>query len=357
MDVPSAGKPDVECPHCGQIVGPAIRCSKCGMRLKKRMGPKLLRISAVIIAIGGLFLFQLYAKNRELPLVQIERITPGMNFSTVRVEGVLESDARKLRSGSFLYVVDDGTGTLAVFANTLPAGKLPTAGSRISVTGNLKVGAGNDVRMQARTVELTDSQLVDDFISEFRLADITEDQVEERLTAFGIVSQVWKPEPGSRAPHKIVLEDPSGLLQIVHWLKEPLDVQVGDPVEVTGTVDIYKDQLQLRLWNAEDFQPLEEDAAPAIQMKVGSITADQAGEWVIAEGMLGEPKSIPGGVIYPFSDSSGSILALFWDKNITGEERDALDEGVRIRIEAPVVVYKGTLELVPEDVGGFQVLE
>lgn len=357
MDIPTGGKNAVQCSHCGHYVGSALRCSLCGMRLEKSRKLKLLRRAAVIAAIGGLLLLQLYARNRERPLITIDRITPIMNFASVRVEGVLESDARALRSGSVLYVLDDGTGTLAVFANEVLSAKLPKAGSRVSITGNLSVGAGNEVRMQARSVQLLDAPPVEDYISEFRLADITAHQEGERITAFGQVSKVWKPEAGSRAPYKIILEDPGGTLEVVHWLMEPVQVEIGDPVEVSGTVGVYRGKIQLRLWNVNDIQPLEEEPGPAQRMRIGSITTEMKGRWVIAEGVLGKPNSIPGGVMYPFTDATGTILALFWDRNISGEERDALDEEVRIRIEAPVVVYKGKLELVPVDVGGFQVLE
>ena len=78
---------------------------------------------------------------------------------------------------------------------------------------------------------------------------------------------------------------------------------------------------------------------------------------VVAEGVLGEPKSIPGGVIYPLVDGTGSIPLVFWDRSVTGEERDALDKGIRVRVNAPVGLYKGSPQLVPSDVGGFQVLE
>jgi DNA/RNA endonuclease YhcR with UshA esterase domain len=358
MTVPAPDKNDVQCPHCGHFTGPSSRCAHCGLRLEKRMGLKLLRTVAVVVAIGGLFLLQLYAQNREIPLVSIHQISPVMNFATVRVEGLLESDARNLRSGSQLYVIDDGTGTLAVFANEPVIGKLPRAGSRIAVTGNLNVGAGNEVRMQARTVEVLDAAVVDEFISEFRLADITAEQVDDRITVFGTVSKVWKSTAGSKAPSKIILTDPSGSLEVVHWLKEPIDVEVDDSVEITGTVGVYKGQLQLKLWNVDDFQPLEiVEVADPREIDIGKITAEMADKVVIAEGVFGPPQSIPGGVIYPMTDETGTILALFWDKNISGEERDALDEDVRVRIEAPVVVYKGKLELVPVDVGGFQVLE
>ncbi len=211
--------------------------------------------------------------------------------------------------------------------------------------------------MRARRVELLEAPPVEDFISEFHLSEITEELLEVQVTVFGTVSSVWKPKPGSRAPHKIILEDPSGTLEVVHWLKESPEVAVGDVLAVTGRISIYKNKLQLKLWNADDLQPVMPDFGPAQGMQIGDITPAMAGRWLIAEGVLGEPRSIPSGVIYPFSDASGTILALFWDQRISGEERDALDEGVRIRLEAEVVLYKGVLELVPRDVGGFHVLE
>ena len=134
-------------------------------------------------------------------------------------------------------------------------------------------------------------------------------------------------------------------------------MEIGDAVEVTGIVGMYKEKLQLRLWNTDDLQPVEERPAPAQEMSIGDVIAEMEGRRVIAEGVLGEPRSIPGGVIYPLTDSSGTILALFWDKQISGEERDVLDEGVSIQIEAPVMLYKGILELVPENIGAFQVLD
>lgn len=221
------------------------------------MGLKALRWAALAIAIGGLFLLHLYATHRELPLVRIGEITPLMNFATVRIQGVLESDARMLRSGSVLYVIDDGTGTLPLFLNRAPAGKLPKAGSRIAATGSLSVGAGNELRMRAQSVEPLDRPVADPFVSDLKLSDITAEQKGERMTVCGRVSKVWKPRPGSKAPHKIVLEDQSGSLEVVHWFAPELQVKIGDTLEIRGEVDLYKDQLQLKVWEAEDIQVLE----------------------------------------------------------------------------------------------------
>lgn len=177
------------------------------------------------------------------------------------------------------------------------------------------------------------------------------------MTVYGRVSKVWKTRAGSKAPNKIVLEDDSGTLDVVHWLKEGPKVNVGDELEIRGSVGVYENRIQLKVWDAEDIQPLEESAAGAGLLKVADIVPEMEKQRVTVEGILGAPRALPGGVIYPLNDGSGSIELLLWDKNISGEERDALDEGVRIRVEAPVVVYKGTLELVPDNVGGFQTLE
>ncbi len=247
----------VHCPHCGHYAGPATRCANCGMRLEKQMGLKALRRAALAVAIGGLFLLHLYATHRELPLVRIGDITPVMNFATVRVQGVLESDARTLRSGSVLYVIDDGTGTLPLFLNRAPAGKLPRAGSRVAATGSLGVGASNKIRMSAQTVELLGTAGPEAFVSDLKLSDITAEQQGERMTVCGRVSKVWKPRPGSKAPHKIVLEDSSGSLEVVHWFAPELRVEPGDILKIRGMVDLYKGRLQFKVWEAGDIQPLE----------------------------------------------------------------------------------------------------
>lgn len=225
------------------------------MRLEKQIGFKLLRITALTVLIGGLFLLELYVGRREPPLVNIGEIKPIRNFSTVRVQGVLESDARRLRSGSVLYVVGDGTGTLPVFLGQAPKGKLPKAGSRVAVVGSLSVGAGNNIRMRAQSADQIVVEPVaplEKMIGEPRLADITTAQKGNRLTIHGRVSKVWEPRSGSKAPHKIVLADQSGSLEVIHWFEPERKVKVGDELEITGTVDLYKGKVQLKVWTSAD---------------------------------------------------------------------------------------------------------
>ena len=77
----------------------------------------------------------------------------------------------------------------------------------------------------------------------------------DRITVIGRVSDIWEPT-GERAPHTLILRDGSGALEIVHWLSHPLCVDIGDSVECTGTVDLYRGGLQLRLWTPRDLQVL-----------------------------------------------------------------------------------------------------
>jgi hypothetical protein len=221
---------------------------------------RVLRTSALLVGVGGLFLLQLYAKHRELPLVAIGDISPAMNFAMVRIRGVLESDARPLRSGAVLYVVDDGSGTIPVFADTPPVAPLPMAGSRVLVSGNLSVGVGDGVRMRARSAEHVVVEVAPEGGSEpaqRRLSEVTVDRKGERMTVSGRVSKCWEPKDGSRSPFKIVLEDPSGTLDVVHWLKAAPPIATGDRIEVAGTVDVYREKPQLKVWHAGDFRILE----------------------------------------------------------------------------------------------------
>jgi len=253
MAVQDAGKNEVQCPYCGQFVGPASpRCAHCGMRLEKRMNLCFLRRVAVGVAVGGLFLLHLYAAHSELPLIEIGTISPVMNFVSVRVVGVLETDARKQRSGSVLYVINDGTGILPVFLNRASEGRLLKAGSRVVATGSLSVAAGRNVRMRAQSVDAEEAPGANAMLN-----DITAGQEGARMTVVGRVSSVWKPRPDSKAPHKIVLEYSGGSLDLVYWFSLGREVVAGDDLEVRGTVVLYKGAVQLKVWDAADLKIVE----------------------------------------------------------------------------------------------------
>ncbi len=163
-----------------------------------------------------------------------------MNFSKVRVQGVLKSDVRALRGGDVLYQIADETGSLSVFLHCAPAGGFPKAGSFVVASGRLSVGSGNQVRM--------------------RVQDIGQIEVlgnARPSVVRGQVAGVWAPPPDSNAPYKITLATPSGSLEVVHWFVPERKVVVGDGLEVKGILGFYNGRRQLKVRDPKDLRRKE----------------------------------------------------------------------------------------------------
>jgi hypothetical protein len=109
--------------------------------------------------------------------------------------------------------------------------------------------ASRSLRGQSRAIDEVSRPVV-------MLADIRASQLGERISVAGQISDIWEPA-GKRAPHTIILRDDSAALEIVHWLKHLPRVDIGDSVKCTGTVDLYRGGLQLRLWTPGDLQVLK----------------------------------------------------------------------------------------------------
>lgn len=186
-----------------------------------------------------MFLFNLYWVRREPPLVRIGEIKPSMNFSKVRVQGVLKSDARMLRGGDVFYLIADETDSLPVFLDGGSSEKLPKAGSCVAATGHLSVGAGNQVRMR---------------VSAGGQVDVLENA--RPTVVRGQVAGVWVPPPESSAPYKIDLTLSGGSLEVVHWFVPERQVVAGDWLEVEGILGFYKGHRQLKVHDPEDIHRL-----------------------------------------------------------------------------------------------------
>jgi len=195
-----------------------------------------LRTVSFIAVVSGLLLASLYTSRQKPPLVRIGEIKPVMNFSTVRVQGVLESDARTLRDGAMLYLIADETGSLPIFSRA-PVEESPKAGNWVVATGRLSVGAGNQARMtvqDAGQIEVLGKPAP--------------------TIVRGQVSKVWTPPSDSRAPYRIVLARPEGPLEVVHWFAPEHQVAVGDRLEAKGSLGFYKGRMQLKVRKAGDIR-------------------------------------------------------------------------------------------------------
>jgi RecG-like helicase len=156
-----------------------------------------------------------------------------------------------MRSGSALYIVNDGTGRLPIFLAQPPEGRLPSAGSRIDAVGRLDVGADNALRLRVQSIDQISVE-PEAYASDFRIDSIMPEQEGERIKVCGRVAMVWNPPPGSKAPRRIVLADPGGSMEVVYWFRPDEVLKVGDVLEIFGKIDLYKGRLQLKVARAGD---------------------------------------------------------------------------------------------------------
>jgi DNA/RNA endonuclease YhcR with UshA esterase domain len=255
LEYPREKSTGIQCPSCGQVSESSDRCSHCGMRVEKKWGAVFRRIAMLAVGVLVLISIQFYFSHRQAPLVRIDEISTWMNFSTVRVRGVLVSDARKLRSGTVLYRVDDGSGALSAFLTRPSLKKLPKAGSRVILEGSLSIGAGQNRRMRVFSedqVVVEPPKIIKKLEGDLLLSDVEVEQEGERLTVYGRVDRVWNPESGSKAPHRITLADASGRLDVVHWFGLPERVAIGDTLKITGQVGLYRGNVQLKVFRSSD---------------------------------------------------------------------------------------------------------
>ena len=215
---------------------------------------RFLGMGLLVAVLGGLFLVQLYLALREPPTIQIAALVPRMNFSRARVQGILESDARHFSGDTVLYLIDDGTGTLPAFLPASAAEHLPRAGRRVSVGGSLRVSVRGNPSLRASSAAdavLEPVPPVDRFYGPEKLADISVDQKGERLTVYGQVAAIHPRRAGSKAPYKIMLEDPAGRLEVVAWFAPERRIALGDVLKIHGEVEVYQGRAQLRVWEEQ----------------------------------------------------------------------------------------------------------
>jgi DNA/RNA endonuclease YhcR with UshA esterase domain len=341
-----------------------------GPQVKRPLRVRVLQFASIVLAVAGLILLYLYSVNRDIPVVKVAQISPTMNFAYVRINGIVSRDAYIFQSGGIVFDLNDGSGEIAVMGGRAQAealekeNRLPKRGDRVEVAGSLSVSADQEVKLRMQSaaqlvLERKRASASAATVQPLRLADVTAAQKDERVTVTGTLKEIQIPGPGSKAPYVLTLEQDGAELEVIFWDKvfQGLEKKLpmpGKMISATGRVDVYKGKIQIKVWEAADLQEVTEKAMP-VTASIADIKAEQKGTVFTITGTLGEPRSIPGGVIYPITDDTGEMVVLFRDKKISGEERDALEEGITLCVTAPLVVYKGTLELVPPNAGSFSV--
>ena len=232
-----------------------------GLRVKQPLQVKTLRVASLVLACAGLFLLYRFSVYSDFPLVRAGEITPAMNFACVRVSGEVMRDASVLPSGGLVFTLKDRSGEIAVFGSRAQteelkaSGKLPRRGDQVETAGSLNVSAGQGIRLRMQSLDrLTlvrelSSGSTDPFL---RLAEISVAKRGWQIVTRGVLKTVTVPGPGSGAPCSLILEEDGVELPVVFWddafsspeRKIPVP---GKVLEVRGRVDVYKDEVRLRL--------------------------------------------------------------------------------------------------------------
>lgn len=363
-------------------------CPVYGSQGNRPLRVRALQIASVILAVAGLILLCFYSVNRDIPMIKVAEVSPTMNFAHVRISGTVTRDAYVFDSGGLIFNLHDGSGEIAVLGGRAQAetlkknNRFPRRGDLVEVVGSLSTGADQEVKLRLQSADqlLLDrkrSPSVSYAIEPVRLQEISAAQEGERFSVSGTLKDVEIPGPGSNAPYVLTLEQDGTQLEVIFWGKvfRELEKTLPTPgilLRASGRVDVYKGTVQLKVWDASDLQEVSERNTPGGEgadlskgkgcsndeggvSRIADIRADREGSVFTVTGVLGEPRSIRGGVIYPIRDDSAEMVVLFWNSNVAGEERDALEEGITLQVTAPLVVYNGTLELIPENAGAFSV--
>jgi len=262
-----------------------------GPQVKRPLRIRVLQIASLALAFAGLILLYLYSVNRDIPLVRVDSVTPTMNFATVRVSGEVTRGAYVFQSGGMVFNLDDGSGEIAIMGGRAQAdalenaGRLPRRGDRVEVAGSLNVSADQEVKLRMQSAE----QLVlqrkrvpsaAPGTAQVRLADITVAQKGDQVLVIGVLKDINVPGPGSKAPYVLTLEQDGAELDVVFWDKvfQGLERKLPMPgklISALGRVDVYKDKIQLKVWESGDLKEVTEMKTP-VSEDVGAFRVEES---------------------------------------------------------------------------------
>ena len=265
---------EMNCPACGRFVGAVGKCPYCGAKVAKRMSLTATRWAAVLLATVGLFLLYLMARYREIPVVELGKIEPTMNFGQIRVVGTVATDAKPFKSGRGMsFNVDDGTGRMVVFTTErqmnemAEQGLTPRAGDKIEFNAQLNL---SDDKSNLKLSSLKSLKLEKAPAKTVRLADLNAGLKGQSVQISGKVESLTPPPPETKKPYVLELSDKEGGKATVNFwdseysqIPEKEKLAPGAWVQLRVSVGTYQKAMQLKLADGKDMEILEkaEDAA------------------------------------------------------------------------------------------------
>ncbi|MGC9348762.1 MAG: OB-fold nucleic acid binding domain-containing protein [Anaerolineae bacterium] len=156
---------------------------------------------------------------------------------------------------------------------------------------------------------------------------------------------------GLKGGVKATLDDGTAEVALLLWdrvhrdLTDPVALDVGAEIEVTGEVELYKGELELVPGSGADVVIVEPAPAPP-WVELGDLTPSDAGRVVRARGVLREPAGFSAGVKVPLDDGTGVLTVLLWS-NIYEQLDPSPQAGLQVEVVGLIDVYNQKLELIP----------
>jgi DNA/RNA endonuclease YhcR with UshA esterase domain len=197
------------------------------------------------------------------------------------------------------------------------------------------------------------------------LAGIQTSMLESNVQVTGTVQSIVAGKLGGRAPTRVVLQDPTGRINLVFWAKTTEELQTitglnpGDTVAATGKVGRFKESLQIELPDLANLTviarattppaaPVEPDPNPA-----GNLTPLV----VINQTMLGQTVTIVAKItqirtpnidtapyVVTLTQDAATLPLVLWSENYA-KVKDHLKDGNTIRVTGIVNTHKGVLQI------------
>ncbi len=321
-------------------------------------------------------------------VITINQITAKSIDSTVTIVGQITNIyGPNTPQAPYSFYVTDGTETIRIaiwqdIYKSIPNVSQFTIGSRVRITGkvrkyhnNLEIHLENSVSIRlAKDVAPTPMLVVQPEKLTEKKQEILSLKAIDR-SKLGQVVRVrgkvlnFRASWQESAPNILTISDGTSSLPIIYWkdlaeqLKPEQRPKVGEFIDVTGTVNEYRGQLQLRLFDhkklrvvpPEELAQLSSAPTPAPTPRqitpIGQITRATTGKKVSIQGKITAARSVSGGTLLTVTDSSGSIAVPFWDSIASRvKKRDQITEGAHIILQGTVILYERSdrLEIQPE---------
>jgi DNA/RNA endonuclease YhcR with UshA esterase domain len=255
--------PETLCQSCGKFVGAYARCPYCGATHHRRLSIRFIRIFALVVGIGGVFLIWLAARGIKAPVMKVQEIGPTNSFAYIRIEGNT-TNARIYDDGGVSFTVDDGTGTIGVRAyrevgkGLQNSGRVPSPGDEVAAEGTINL-RGDSIQMIVNSTEKVWVKRVTP--EAVPIINLDDSYLEQKVMIEGRIVAARTFNKGS----SVTLSDGTGSIDIVIWDtnrkmlgdKEQLLTE-GRTVRIQGKVGKYRDKPQLELAFPSDIQEVSQ---------------------------------------------------------------------------------------------------